>query len=680
MHNQLEYENNKKIFVVDETKRLTGVDEFTIARQHFEAHGVYTNLFPGSAKWLEFWREEKRRCIEGYNIGRDAITGYHYFYLNYSPIIKVAYSGDVEVGTGQIQGSRIEGFPDFWDSDYDYFWYLEEAEKSGSHATVLKTRGRGYSFKGGSMLCRNFFLIPRSKSYAVASEMEFLTKDGLLSKAWENMAFVNDHTAWYKAREKKDTDVHKRASYIDSSSGRVVEKGYLSEIIGISLKDKPNKIRGKRGKLILFEEGGQFPGLLQSWQIATPGMQAGRVTFGLMCAYGTGGSKDADYSGLEELFYKPKGYNVLQCRNIWDVGMEDTTCGFFVPEYRNAEGFMDKNGNSLIDLAKQNDAIQRENIKLNSKDPDALLRYIAERPHLPAEAMLRLSGSVFPQGELAAWETKLSTMPNLKLLTEASAGKLYHADGGIKFKPDLDLKPITEFPLKKGSDKTGAVVVYQTPYKLEGIIPDNMYFLCCDPYGIQTDGGESLGACYVIKRINPYSRPDDMIVASYVGRPEFMDEFNRQVFMLAEYYNAKIAFENDRGDIIPYARSHKKLHWLIEEPELYDTSGNKFRKLGRGYGISMSSIERKKTAALYLRDWLLTERSETENGEKILNLHYIYDLGLVRELRKYSFDGNFDRVSSLLCGMFYRQDLMTREMRIDKPDDKDEFFNRDFFN
>lgn len=63
---------------------------------------------------------------------------------------------------------------------------------------VLKSRRKGYSFKCGSMLCRNYYLIPGSKSYAVAAEKEYLLKDGILTKAWEFMDFIDEHTAWAK--------------------------------------------------------------------------------------------------------------------------------------------------------------------------------------------------------------------------------------------------------------------------------------------------------------------------------------------------------------------------------------------------------------------------------------------------------------------------------------------------
>jgi hypothetical protein len=190
-----------------------------------------------------------------------------------------------------------------------------------------------------------------------------------------------------------------------------------------------------------------------------------------------------------------------------------------------------------------------------------------------------------------------------------------------------------------------------------------------------------LGSAYVFKRANPWSKPDDMIVASYVGRPETQDDYNDNLFKLAQYYNAKIGFENDRGNVIPYAKQHKMLHWLMEEVELFDRSnGFKAKALGRNYGLSMGSKHRKAQAVLYLRDWLRSKRSVDENGESKLNLHYIYDIGLIDELIKWDEKGNFDRASSLLVGMFYMMDLLSKPVvKADVEDSHDSFFERDFF-
>jgi len=95
---------------------------------------------------------------------------------------------------------RILEFPSFWDYDYYYFCAIEQAELEGKHMAVLKCRQRGYSFKGGSMLVRNYMLIPGSKNFAIASEQKFLIGDGLLTKAWQIMDFLDKHTAWAKQR------------------------------------------------------------------------------------------------------------------------------------------------------------------------------------------------------------------------------------------------------------------------------------------------------------------------------------------------------------------------------------------------------------------------------------------------------------------------------------------------
>jgi hypothetical protein len=172
-----------------------------------------------------------------------------------------------------------------------------------------------------------------------------------------------------------------------------------------------------------------------------------------------------------------------------------------------------------------------------------------------------------------------------------------------------------------------------------------------------------------------------MIVASYVGRPETQDEYNDNLFKLAEYYNARIGFENDRGGVIPYAKQHKKLHMLMEEVELFDkSSGFRARALGRNYGLSMGSKHRKAQAVLYLRDWLKTKRSMGEDGASKLNLHYIYDVALIDELIKWNDRGNFDRASSLLVGMFYMMDLMAKPVvKQGSQEDNESFFSRDFF-
>lgn len=608
--------------------------EWTAARQHFEEFGTYTKLLPGSVAWIRFWEEERKRCREGYHTGRDYIPGYFYDYLNYSPILKSQeINKEIVIADtiGQVQAERVEGFPDFWDGDYDFFGYLDEAEKSGEHAFMGGSRGKGKempnyqpvktltgevklgdlrvgdkilgkdgkettvleifpqgikdiyeltfsdnrkvecglhhlwsvidkngkykilttekilenykykhkktgytykyaiptndlieyeekilpidpyilgcligdgsltkqtpkisttdneivqefinrlpdynikrdihssnytitykkrfdkietvkyengkygvnplyreivklnlnktcytkfipniyklsskeqrlelvrglldtdgsiskngeiefsnssiqliddladvlrslginckkfikeksdsrlyiytnqevfkltrkkekinplkgwnkisiiniekkgsteqtcimvdnddklfltkdfivthnSFKAGSMLCRNYYHIEKSKSYAFAYSLEFLTGDGIITKAWDIMDFRDTYTPWGKRRQYKNTDLHRRSSYQETdSAGLKVEKGWKSEIIGVTVGDDIDKLRGKRGKLIILEEAGNFRKLHKGWNILRPSMEDGKSTFGLILGIGTGG-------------------------------------------------------------------------------------------------------------------------------------------------------------------------------------------------------------------------------------------------------------------------------------------------------------------------------------------------------------------------------------------------------
>nr|DAX32497.1 MAG TPA: Terminase large subunit [Caudoviricetes sp.] len=50
------------------------------------------------------------------------------------------------------------------------------------------------------MACRNYYLFPGSKTYIYASNKQYLTEDGILTKAWDYMDFIDKNTAWGKKR------------------------------------------------------------------------------------------------------------------------------------------------------------------------------------------------------------------------------------------------------------------------------------------------------------------------------------------------------------------------------------------------------------------------------------------------------------------------------------------------
>lgn len=659
---------------------------------HFKKHGYYNNAPAGTKEWEDYWDLQRERCLSGYKVGDLEITGYHYWYLNFCPILRV--DEDALVGDGRKGVQKVKDFPAFWDGDYNYFWALEiarhgilkeELEKldlkitikdlsGGNHIAVLKARGKGFSYKHGSMLARNYHLIKESKGFAMASEKEYLTKDGLLTKAWDNIQFIDQNTPWRQPRL-IDQQIHKMSGYKRNIAGTDVERGMKSQIMGISLKDDVEKARGKRGELIFFEEAGKLPGLKKAWEISRPSVEAGAYVSGQIIAFGTGGEEGVNIEGLEEIFYNPESYNALPINNMWDEGADGTSCSFFFPDLWNYEGFMDLDGNSDEEATREHLEEQRDK-KKKAPDPSALSQYVAEHPFTPAEATTQTSQNIFPIAELQA---QLNTIKAKGLDSFGVAGNLYYADGEVKFRPAESVKPIPKYPHSKNQDLSGAVVIYQSPFRTnEGEIPKNMYIACHDPYNHDTSTDmSSLGATFVLKRTNRLDQSMDQgIVASYVGRPSTQDEYNRTMFMLADYYNCKIAFENNAGNVVEYAKRMNLLHKLEEQFDVI-TNVDKQRRsstnVTRKFGIHMTK-GRNEQGEIYVRDWLNEMIGAREEGELKLRLHEIFDIPLLQELIKFNKKGNFDRVSALFIGMYYLKELHSRKVVEEVETPYEDFF------
>lgn len=643
--------------MVDFNKHIYNSIKFSPAAEFFKKHKCYTLAPRGTTDYNTYWEQETDRCLNGYVApDGDYITGYHYFYLNYSPIMKleeVKYTD--RNGNVRTRRERILDFPRFWDYDYYYYNAIEEAEDQGKHMSVLKSRQRGYSFKGASMLVRNYELIPGSKNFAVASEQKFLIGDGLLTKAWQIMDFIDKHTEWAKQRL-VSTRMERVAGYkVTDEFGKQTEQGYMSSISGITLKNDPERIRGTRGKLVLWEEGGKFPGLLDAWRIEQPSVETDDgVAFGLMVAYGTGGTEGASFTGLKELFYKPEAYNVLAFPNIWDDNAEQTNCGFFVPSWSNLESFdkdggyvyMDKDGNSLREKAIENLIEQRNKIKDGGASQQSIDRFISERPIKPREAVLELGKNIFPRKLLMDQLTRIRT--NTKLRNMKHIVDLNWDGNGQIMATEKKSGDITEYPLKKGDKPHGSIVIWEYPIKDP---PFGLYIGGCDPYDHDDSFTNSLGSVFIFKRVKAGEAWNDVIVAEYSGRPDTAEEYYENVRKLLVFYNARLLFENERKGIYPYFTNKHCDYLLADQPDKIISEVFKDSKVQRRKGCHMTKQIRAYGEGLIL-EWLL---EEYEPGHP--NVERVYSEPLIEELIENDGVKNVDRVIALCMVMIYREEL-----------------------
>ena len=666
--------------MVDFNKKIYNTDKFRQSAIFFQEHGCYTLAPRGTTDYIKFWEQETNRCLNGYVApDGDTITGYHYFYLNYSPIMKldqVEYTD--KFGNKRTRRERILGFPRFWDYDYYYFNAIEEAELQGKHMATLKCRQRGYSFKGASMLVRNYELIKGSKNFAVASEQKFLVGDGLLTKAWQIMDFVDKHTAWSKQRL-TSTRMERVSGYkVTDEFGKQTEQGYQSSITGITLKNDPERLRGTRGKLVLFEEGGKFPNLETAWRVEQPAVETDDgEAFGLMCLFGTGGTEGGSFDGLKNIFYNPEAFNVLSFDNIWDDGRENTKCGFFVPSWSNMEGndengnpkYMDKDGNSLKELAMEELIKQRNIVKDGGASQSSIDRFISERPLKPQEAVLELGKNIFPRKLLMDQLTKIRTnkkIQSMKHIVDLS----WDGSGGVKA-TEKKSGDITTYHLKKDDKPEGSIVIWEYPINDP---PFGLYIGGCDPYDHDESFTNSLGSTFIFKRVRAGEAWNDVIVAEYTGRPATAEEYYENVRKLLIFYNARLLFENERKGIYPYFTNKHCDYLLADQPDKVISEIFKDSKVQRRKGCHMTNSIRAYGEGLIL-EWLM---DEYEEGHP--NIERIYSEALLEELIENDGVRNVDRVIALCMVMLYREELYQVKVRAAKEENKQvELFSMPLF-
>ena len=393
--------------------------------------------------------------------------------------------------------------------------------------------------------------------------------------------------------------------------------------------------------------------------------------------HNTGGEEGEGIEGLESIFYEPAVYNMLEFDNIWDgEDMEGTSCGFFVPatlatdKFINEEGIADIKG-ALLYWQKERDKAKK------SSDPKELDRLTAERPIRASEVFNRVMTNIFNVNETKRQIGRIKMNRDIQ-------GLIQHGILLPKKKRPIfelaDVKPLLKFPHKNTDDLTGAVTIYERPFTDDANnIPNNLYILVVDPfYKDEAEDRTSLGCVYVIIRDNNITgRIGERIVASYVARPK-LEEFHKNLFLLAQMYNTKIQSEVAGGGvgIIDYAKREKLMHLLEYEPEMVHNKELASNVRNKSYFMNMT-MERKKQGLFYFAEWLMRVIGFDEEGEPIYNINRIYDLALLEEIRKFNDKGNFDRISTMILAMYMLKEKAAIE--IEESREQNSIFNRAFF-
>lgn len=371
-----------------------------------------------------------------------------------------------------------------------------------------------------------------------------------------------------------------------------------------------------------------FDNLKESYNASVECQRDGANKFGSMMFLGTGGDMNGGGTlDAQDMFYNPSSYDCVEFEDIWE---HRGKVGYFVPAYLGLNQYKDAEGNTDVEAAKAELERIRAKYRASKGGISALEGEIVNRPLVPSEIFLQKRGNIFPIPELRNRLAKIESNSRWEVL-EKNVELFYDPTAkefnGVNYKIDAKnrLTPINKFPWKQ-DNRDGCITIYEFPRLIDGRVPEGAYIIGHDPYASDDPSGESLASIIVMKSKKYFSEiGHDEIVAMYVGRPyEGRHIVNENLHKLSLMYgNAKIYFENVRGNVKEYFEKIKRLDLLARQPTtVLSKKASYSSRAPNIYGYPMSSKHMKMEAIQYVRDWLLEERVN-EEGDTIRNLDRI---------------------------------------------------------
>ena len=434
-----------------------------------------------------------------------------------------------------------------------------------------------FSEINASMAACMFTIIRQSMSIIACHDQKKV--GDTLKKVWHAMAFLDSETGggMHKNKQLKNTDTEKQAGEYIQQNGNKIPSGWQSTVRGINADD-PQKIRGDRTDLLVYDEAGSWPDLKKAVIQGEALVNIGGKRFGVKIIGGTGGDKGPALEGLKSIYYNPDAYDVLPFRHRYTQTGEEALTGFFIPAFAQVWDCLDHRGYCNKEKAK---AILQKSRDKFLNDPEGLIQHCAEYCW-NAEEAFNLEGDnkfnrILLTDQLAEIRLhKRGPRPehgNLEYIFKT--GKQTKENiAGFKWTPNHNSKlQILEHPIWSNEFKNSPTYKF---YDKDTI--GEQYNEMRDLYIAGVDGID-IGAndtsketrdpsdfCIVIlKRAVGLQEPQ--IVAMYKDRPGDEREAFKIAIRLCQYYNAKINIEATRKSFYTWSKDRGYGTMFVRRPK-----------------------------------------------------------------------------------------------------------------
>lgn len=494
---------------------------------------------------IDWYNEMIDRCFKGFSYKGTRITGDHFWYLNFFPIMRAILD---EKGN-PTKNFDLE-FP-LWSQEDDYLMkQIEEADQDSKAVFLFTGRGYGKTYMVISIAAKTYYLIPRSHSVISGSlddhagETFKKLKDGMtgLEKIHPTLFF----------NRLLDSEDFIKSGYVEYIDGKKQDMGNLSVVEKIIYGDKPGKSKGRRLNFQQFEEAGDWsgPAPLKECISASEGTwKVGAITKCRVFYTGTGGTVKSTQA--KDIFFNPDSYNLYTVRD-WN----NRPTGIVVPAYRKFGGYWEKTGISDVEGAKAYLEAQRE---LKKGDPIAYTKYIQEYPFNPDEMFMISGVNNFDQSKIADQYTKCTTMSEYK---RGVFGKLEWIEKNGK-----------RIGVEWIDDPNGKLWKLEDPEVDEnGNVYPHLYIAGYDGIDLgaqDTESGKgSQGATSVKKRLLSTNKTNNLYVMFYVDRPTDIDELYENNLKISWYYNCLFNIEDTKRGIVEYWKNKGEFNRFMKRPRL----------------------------------------------------------------------------------------------------------------
>ena len=605
---------------------------------HFEDTGVYTEMVEDTFDCDEYWDRQKELCQLGMLIDDEFyVTGDHYWYLNF---IKIP---------DKVKGGPE--FPRFQDLDAWTFQCIDLAILSKKFMVVLKARQTGFTLKFlARMLKRVWFEKGFTGKFAAYAS-------NYISRSWNEILVpyrnhLNEHTGWYREFKKSETKFHWSQQYEYTEGGKKSLGGNLSSLNGISSQQKASAVVSGKTDELLYDEAGVSLNVAEVMALVVPALKFGNILTGYAWVVGAAGEMKESES-LKKLFYAPDINNFLSFPNVWS-GRPEERVGFFVPYYYSYGDCVDEWGNSDIEQAKKEFAIEAEIQKQNSYRSYAIFK--AQYPSNPEDAFSIQEENIFPVEKIQEHLERLSRDYKGTVVTLINDPS---KPTGISHRFGSESGEITDFPVKANTDRRGALVVDEFP---EENPPFGLYYVSVDPIRpVRTDTSESLQSVHVYKAAHRIDGEftEDKLVAWYCGRHDDAYATYEITKKIIKRWNARAAIESDQASCIEWMIKEKMGKYLMKRSDIpilkdWVPTSQIHEEYGWRTGSGNSAVKNHLFALIieYCNEVISTEFDTTGESREVFGVRRIKDAMLLRELLAFNPKrGNYDRIISFAAAL-----------------------------